>query len=56
MGELTRGEGLLYAVCMGEVVNSESLSPTLNAPMVTLTYSMMAGPLVKRLFCCKGNP
>ena len=56
MGELTREEGLLYAVCMEGVVNSESLSPILNAPMVTLTHSTMASPLVKRLFCCKDNP
>ena len=39
MGELTREEGLLYAVCAEEVVNSESLSPIPNAPMVTLTCS-----------------
>ena len=50
MGELIREEGPLYAVCMEEVVNSELLSPIPNAPMVTLTCSMMAGPLVKRLF------
>ena len=56
MGELTREEGLSYAVCTEEVVNSKSLSLILNAPMVTLTHSMMAGPLVKRLFCCQGNP
>ena len=41
---------------MEEVANSESLSLILNAPMVTLTHSMMASPLVKRLFFCKGNP
>ena len=35
MGELTREEGLPYAVCAEEVVNSESLSPIPNAPMVT---------------------
>ena len=56
MGELTREEGLLYAVCMEEVANSELLSLIPNAPMVTLTHSMMASPLVKRIYCCKGNP
>ena len=35
MGELTREEGLSYAVCVEEVANSESLSPIPNAPMVT---------------------
>ena len=28
-------EGLLYAVCVEEVVNSELLSPILNVPIVT---------------------
>ena len=40
---------------MEEVVTSELLSPILNAPMVTLTHSTVAGPLVKRLFCCKAT-
>ena len=35
MGELTREEGLSYAVCAEEVANSKSLSPIPNAPMVT---------------------
>ena len=56
MGELTREEGLSYAVCAEEIANFKSLSPIPNAPMVILTCSMMAGPLVKRLFCCQGNP
>ena len=56
MGELTREEGLLYAVCVEEVANSELLSLIPNAPMVTLTRSMTASTLVKRLFCCQGNP
>ena len=56
MGELTREEGLSYAVCAEEVANSELQSLIPNAPMVTLTCSMTAGPLVKRLFCCQGNP
>ena len=56
MGELTREEGLSYAVCTEEVANSKLLSLIPNAPMVTLTCSTMAGPLVKRPFCCKGNP
>ena len=56
MGELTREEGLSHAVCVEEVANSKLLSPIPNAPMVTLTHSTTAGPLVKRLFCCQGNP
>ena len=56
MGELIREGGLLYAVCVEEVVNFELLSLIPNAPMVTLTCSTMAGPLVKRLSCCQGNP
>ena len=35
IGELTREEGLSYAVCVEEVANSELLSPIPNAPMVT---------------------
>ena len=35
MGELTREEGLSYAVCVEEVANSESLSLIPNAPMAT---------------------
>ena len=35
MGELIREEGLSYAVCVEEVVDSESLSLILNVPMVT---------------------
>ena len=35
IGELTREEGLSYAVCAEEVANSESLSPIPKAPMVT---------------------
>ena len=57
MGELTREEGLLYAVCAEEVANSELLSLIPNAPIYgDLTCSTMAGLLVKRLFCCQGNP
>ena len=56
IGGLTREEGLSYAVCVEEVVNSKSLSLIPNVPMVTLTCSTMASPLVKRLFCCQGNP
>ena len=41
---------------MEEVANSESLALILNVPIVILTCSTMAGPLVKRLFCCQGNP
>ena len=56
MGVLTREEGLSYAVCTEEVVDSELLSLIPNAPMVTVTCSATASLLVKRLFCCKGNP
>ena len=47
MGGLTREEGLLYAVCTEEVMNSKSLSLIPNTPMVTATCSMTASLLVK---------